>query len=128
MRPGPVDGLDSGDDVRLIAQVADGQSGALAELYRRRGGALLRFVQRILGDAPDAEEVLQDAFLQVWQRAATFDAARARRVRALWGVGPEQIHATARDGALSIALRPRLPARVFRQAELRRRYVWDGPA
>ena len=33
------DALDTGDDVRLIAQIADGQSGALSELYRRRGGA-----------------------------------------------------------------------------------------
>ena len=77
MRPGPVDGLDSGDDVRLIAQVADGQSGALAELYRRRGGALLRFVQRILGDAPDAEEVLQDTFVAIWRRAGRYDAAKS---------------------------------------------------
>jgi RNA polymerase sigma-70 factor (ECF subfamily) len=77
VRPGPVDGLDSGDDVRLIAQVADGQSGALAELYRRRGGALLRFVQRILGDAPDAEEVLQDTFVAIWRRAGRYDAAKS---------------------------------------------------
>jgi hypothetical protein len=38
VRSGPTGGLDTGDDVRLIAQIADGQAGALAELYRRRGG------------------------------------------------------------------------------------------
>lgn len=78
--------------------------------------------------AVDAAWVARLDAREIIVSAATFDAARERRVRALWGVGPEQIHATARDGALSIALRPRLPARVFRQAELRRRYVWDGPA
>lgn len=60
--------------------------------------------------------------------AATFDAAREQRVRTLWRVGSQQIHATARDGAVSVVLRARLPVRVFRQAEQRRRYVWDGPA
>jgi RNA polymerase sigma-70 factor (ECF subfamily) len=49
----------------------------LAELYRRRGGALLRFVQRILGDAPDAEEVLQDTFVAIWRRAGRYDAAKS---------------------------------------------------
>lgn len=65
---------------------------------------------------------------QIIVSAAEFDAKREGRVRALWRVGPEQIHATARDGALSVVLRARLPAQVFRQSELRRRYVWDGPA
>lgn len=76
-RPGGVEALDSGEDARLIAQVADGQSGALAELYRRRGGALLRFIQRILGDEPDAEEILQDSFVAIWRRAARYDAAKS---------------------------------------------------
>ena len=76
-RSGPIDGLDSGYDVRLLAQIADGQAGALAELYRRRGGALLRLVQRILGDEPDAEEVLQDAFVAIWRRASRYDAAKS---------------------------------------------------
>lgn len=65
---------------------------------------------------------------QIIVSAAEFDAKREGRVQALWRVGPEQIHATARDGALSVVLRARLPAQVFRQSELRRRYVWDGPA
>ena len=39
IRAGQDDALDTGDDVRLIAQIADGQSDVLSELYRRRGGA-----------------------------------------------------------------------------------------
>ena len=76
-RSSAIDGLDTGEDVRLLAQVADGQAGALAELYRRRGGALLRFVQRILGDAADAEEVLQDAFVAIWRRAGRYDPSKS---------------------------------------------------
>lgn len=77
VRSGPTGGLDTGDDVRLIAQIADGQAGALAELYRRRGGALFRFLQRILGEDPDAEEVLQDAFVAIWRRAGGYDPAKS---------------------------------------------------
>lgn len=72
-----LDGLDSGDDARLLAEVADGQSGALEELYRRRGGALFRFIQRILGDGPDAEEVLQDTVVAIWRRAGRYDPAKS---------------------------------------------------
>ena len=69
--------LDTGDDVRLIAQIADGQSGALSELYRRRGGALFRFLQRILGDAPDTEETLQDTFVAIWRRAGGYEPSKS---------------------------------------------------
>ena len=77
VRSGPVEGLDCVEDARLIAEVAGGEAGALAELYRRRGGALFRFIQRILGDGPDAEEVLQDAFVAIWRRAGRYDAAKS---------------------------------------------------
>lgn len=77
VRSGPADGPDTGDDVRLIAQIADGQAGALSELYRRRGGALFRFLQRILGEDPDAEEILQDAFVAIWRRADGYDPAKS---------------------------------------------------
>jgi RNA polymerase sigma-70 factor (ECF subfamily) len=77
VRSGLSDGLDTGDDVRLIAQIADGQTGALSELYRRRGGALFRFLQRILGEDPDAEEILQDAFVAIWRRAGGYDPAKS---------------------------------------------------
>jgi RNA polymerase sigma-70 factor, ECF subfamily len=77
VRSGLSDGLDTGVDVRLIAQIADGQTGALSELYRRRGGALFRFLQRILGEDPDAEEILQDAFVAIWRRAGGYDPAKS---------------------------------------------------
>ena len=77
VRSGLSDGLDTGDDVRLIAQIADGQTGALSELYRRRGGALFRFLQRFLGEDPDAEEILQDTFVAIWRRAGGYDPAKS---------------------------------------------------
>lgn len=64
-------------DSRLLAELAAGHSGALAELYRRRGGSLLRMLERMLGDRREAEEALQDTFVQLWKRASRYDAAKS---------------------------------------------------
>jgi RNA polymerase sigma-70 factor (ECF subfamily) len=75
--PAAASELDPAVDARLLAELAAGHSGALAELYRRRAGALLRLLERILGDVREAEEVLQDTFVQLWKRAGRYDAAKA---------------------------------------------------
>lgn len=68
---------DAATDARLLAELAAGQSGSLAELYRLRGGALLALLLRMLGDPQEAEEALQDTFVQLWRRAQHYDAAKA---------------------------------------------------
>jgi len=52
--------------------MAQGERQALTELYDRHGGAALAYARRLLGDADDAEEVVQDAFVSLWRRAASF--------------------------------------------------------
>jgi RNA polymerase sigma-70 factor, ECF subfamily len=68
---------DDGTDTRLLAELAQGQAGALAELYRRRGGVLLSLLIRILGDDREAEEVLQDTFIQLWRKADQYNPAKS---------------------------------------------------
>jgi RNA polymerase sigma-70 factor (ECF subfamily) len=60
---------------QLLGRIAGQDLQALAEFYDQTAGALFSFAIRILGDAHEAEEVIQDAFLQIWGKAATFDAA-----------------------------------------------------
>jgi RNA polymerase sigma-70 factor, ECF subfamily len=45
-------------------------------LYDRYGGLAYGLAMRVLGDPARAEDAVQDAFLNLWHRAATFDAAR----------------------------------------------------
>ena len=65
-------------DAGLMAQAAAGDRTAFDRLVARHGERALRLALRILGDAAEAEEVAQEAFLRAWQAAAGFDPARAR--------------------------------------------------
>jgi RNA polymerase sigma-70 factor, ECF subfamily len=70
--PTPLPAFDH--DAALLA-CARGERFALRVLYEHEGRWLLGVVRRIVRDAALAEDVLQDAFLQIWQRAETFDPA-----------------------------------------------------
>jgi RNA polymerase sigma-70 factor (ECF subfamily) len=59
----------------LLQQVADGALDAVSELYDQIAAPLFSMAIRMLGDAAEAEEVVQDVFVQIWEKAATFDAA-----------------------------------------------------
>jgi RNA polymerase sigma-70 factor (ECF subfamily) len=63
-------------DRALVSRVVDRDAEALARLYDRHGARLLGLASRILGDAGEAEEVLQDVFLYVWRSASAFDGTR----------------------------------------------------
>lgn len=55
-----------------IARIADGDKEALAALYGQTRAAVYGFALSILKNAHDAEDVLQDAYLQAWQAAGGY--------------------------------------------------------
>ena len=61
--------------IQLLRRIATQDRDALAEFYDQFGAVLFATAVRILGDAQEAEEVMQDVFVQIWEKAATFDAA-----------------------------------------------------
>jgi RNA polymerase sigma factor (sigma-70 family) len=61
-------------DRETLARVVSGDQRAFGELYDRLSGPLYSLAVRMLGDASEAQDALQDAFLQIWRRAATYDA------------------------------------------------------
>ena len=65
-------------DGDLLRALARGDQTALASIYDRYRLILFGLVMRILHDRAEAEEVLQETFLQVWRRAGDFDEARGR--------------------------------------------------
>ena len=59
----------------LLRRIATQDREALAEFYDQLGAVLYSTVIRILGDQQEAEDVMQEVFVQVWEKAAAFDAA-----------------------------------------------------
>lgn len=66
------------DDVELLKAVARKDEPALARLYDRYRQVLFGLMMRILNNREEAEDVLQEVFIQVWRRAADFDESRGR--------------------------------------------------
>lgn len=60
----------------LVEQVALGQGEAFRELYNRTSLRVFRLSNSILRDVGHAEEVTQEVFLEIWQRAAGFDRSK----------------------------------------------------
>ena len=63
-------------DDELLAAVGRREEAAVATLYDRYGKLAFSVAYRILGDQGAAEDVVQEAFLSVWRRAASFQPGR----------------------------------------------------
>ncbi len=63
-------------DRTCMSRLCAGDTQALEELYDRHTPMLYGVVFRIVGRAHDAEEVLQDTWVQAWKRAETWEPAR----------------------------------------------------
>jgi len=61
--------------VDLLRGIAGQDRLAFGEFYDQTAVTLFSLAVRMLGDAHEAEEVIQDVFLQIWNKAATFDSA-----------------------------------------------------
>lgn len=61
------------DDLVLLQRITARDEQALAALYDRHGAMAYGVILRILRDAADADDVLQETFVRVWSRAETYD-------------------------------------------------------
>lgn len=65
---------------QLLAGVGRGDEAAFAELYQATSAKLLAVALRILRNREVAEEVLQECYFKIWERAGDFDPAIAQPV------------------------------------------------
>lgn len=67
----------SAGDEQLAQQMRSGDEGAFAAFYDRFAPGLFSMIYAILHDQKESEDVLQEAFVQMWKRSATYDPARS---------------------------------------------------
>jgi RNA polymerase sigma-70 factor (ECF subfamily) len=63
-------------DEALLAQICEGSREALANLFRRYARVVRGVAYRVLRDASEADDLLQDIFLLIHRKCSTFDASR----------------------------------------------------
>jgi RNA polymerase sigma-70 factor, ECF subfamily len=68
--------LDSSTDEDLLTEVARGSKDALALLFRRHRQAVLNIASRILRDISEAEDLCQEVFIYLFEKAKLFDAGK----------------------------------------------------
>jgi len=100
-------GLDTG----LLHRIARGDERALRKLYDAYGGRVLATARRLLGSAAEAEEIVQETFVEVWNRASTFDSERGSAAAWIASIGRNR----AIDRLRSRAVRERTMATIERE-------------
>ena len=68
--------IDELSDAQLVTSIARYSEVALAEAYRRHGGAVFGLAKRVLQNGAEAEDVTQEVFVRLWNEPDRFDAAR----------------------------------------------------
>jgi RNA polymerase sigma-70 factor (ECF subfamily) len=87
------------DDRELLKKITSGNADAFADWYRAEAPRLRLFLRHLLGNEQAAEDLMQEAFIQIWRRPQGFDPDRGSLRAYLFG--------TARNLAASAARRQR---------------------
>src|SRR5437867_379188 len=65
-------------DETLMRKIVRHKPDALAELYDRYSGILKAVIMRVIHDEAEAEDLLQEIFLQIWQQAGHYSAEKGK--------------------------------------------------
>ena len=65
-------------EIDFLRQIGQGDRRSFEALYDRFSGVLFSTAYRVLNNREAAEDVLQDVFIQIWEKAALYDPARGK--------------------------------------------------
>jgi RNA polymerase sigma-70 factor (ECF subfamily) len=104
----PDSAVDVAAEIELLRRIGQGDRACFAQLYDRFSSAVFSAAYRIVNNQQAAEDVLQEVFLQVWEKAALYDPARGKPLT--WAItlarnkAIDRLRATQRRGRLQNSL------------------------
>ena len=69
---------DSIEESRLLQQIGAGDRVSFDELHRRMNTLLFSIAMGVLNNREAAQDVIQDVFIQIWERASSYDPERGK--------------------------------------------------
>ena len=101
-------------EIELLRRIGQGDSASFEALYDRLSGVLFSTAYRILNNQGATEDVLQDVFIQIWEKAPLYNPALGKPLT--WAVTLTRNKAI--DRLRSIQRRVRLQENVQRESEV----------
>jgi RNA polymerase sigma-70 factor (ECF subfamily) len=65
-------------DIRLLQRIAERDSASFQELYRKYSGLLFSAISHVLNDHHDAEDVMQEVLVQIWNKAHLYEPRKGK--------------------------------------------------
>src|SRR6195256_3465407 len=102
--PPPEPGAPS--DLELMLAIQAGEPDALSQLYDRYNGILKALILRVIHNEAEADDLLQEIFMEIWKQAKNFSAQKGKplgwmvtlaRRRAIDGLRKKQAYARAEE-------------------------------
>lgn len=100
-------------EIELLRRIGQGDRESFEQFYDRFSSILFSMAHRVLNGQEGAEDVLQDVFIQIWEKAPLYDPARGRPIT--WAVTLTRNKAI--DRLRSMQRRSRLQENVQRESE-----------
>ncbi len=108
------------DETELVSRIAKRDPQALTSLYQLTVARVNAVVMRVLRHTADAEEVISDVYLQVWDKAKSFDAERGSVMAWMntlaWSRAVDRLRKSKRD-VLHQGLHPEAEDTAYRECE-----------
>jgi RNA polymerase sigma-70 factor (ECF subfamily) len=118
METDPAEALET--EIALLKRIGEGDRRSFEDLYDRYSGVLFSTAYRVLNNQEAAEDVLQDVFVQIWEKAPLYDPKRGKPIT--WAVTLTRYKAI--DRLRSSQRRGRLEEEVKRESETMEKF--DG--
>lgn len=90
----------------VLPRIAAGEPAAVADCIARYGGLVWSLARRFLGNPADAEDAVQDVFIELWKNAARYDPARSSEPTYITMIARRRLIDRKRKAGRTPALQP----------------------